>query len=66
MGEVQVRLNGQERTTVCIFGAAGSTPLLGAYTLEGVGFMADPVDQRLIPAQLYLAPHCYEGGSPGA
>lgn len=55
MGEVRVRLDGEERTTVCIFGTTGSTPLLGAVTLESFGLMADPVNQRLVPARLYLA-----------
>ena len=35
MVEVRARLNGEERTTICVFGAPGCQPLLGAYTLEG-------------------------------
>ncbi len=54
LGEIRVRLNGQERTTICIFGPPGCEPLLGAYTLEGLGLAADPVNQRLIPARMFL------------
>ena len=54
LGEIRVRLNGDERTTVAIFGPAEASPLLGAYTLEGFGLMADPVNRRLVPARLYL------------
>lgn len=55
MANVWIRLNGQERSRVCIFGPEDSQPLLGAYTLEGFGLMADPVNRRLVPARLFLA-----------
>ena len=55
MAEVFLRINGQERTTICIFGSTESQPILGPYPLEGFGLMADPVNQRLVPAQLFLA-----------
>ena len=55
MGEVRVRLDGQERTTVCIFGPPGCEPLLGVVALESFGLAADPVNQRLVPARLFLA-----------
>ena len=55
MAEVLLRINGQERTTICIFGSTESQPILGAYMLEGFDLMADPVNQRLVPAQLFLA-----------
>jgi clan AA aspartic protease len=49
MAETRVRLNGQERTTLVVFGDEGTQPLLGAYTLEGFGLAPDPVGRRLIP-----------------
>ena len=55
MAEVRVRISGQERTTICIFGKGESEPILGAYTLEGFGFTADTVNRALIPARLFLA-----------
>ncbi len=54
LGEVRIRLNGQERTTVCIFGPPGCEPLLGAVALESFGLAADPVNRRLVPARLFL------------
>lgn len=56
VGEARIRLDGGERTTLVVFGDAGSTPLLGAYTLEGFGLAADPVNRRLVPATLFMAP----------
>ena len=54
LAELQASINGESRTTICIFGDPGSTPLLGAYTLEGFGLAADPVNGKLTPARLYL------------
>ena len=54
LAEVRVGINGESRTTICIFGDPGSTPLLGAYTLEGFGLAVDPVNGKLTPARLYL------------
>ena len=55
MADVLIGLNNQHRTSICIFGPEDSQPLLGAYTLEGFGLMADPVNRRLVPARLFLA-----------
>jgi len=55
MADVAIRLNGEERIRVCIFGPSDCEPLLGADTLEGFGLMADPVNRRLVPARLFLA-----------
>ena len=55
LAEIRLRINGQERTTICIFGRPESEPLLGAYALEGFGLAADPVNSRLVPARLFLA-----------
>ena len=49
MAETRVRLNGQVRTTIVVFGHEGTRPLLGAYTLEGFGVAEAPVNRRLIP-----------------
>jgi clan AA aspartic protease len=39
--------------TLCIFGDVESMPLLGAVSLEELGFAADPVQQRLVPVVGY-------------
>ena len=48
MAEARVRLNGEERTTLVVFGDEGTRALLGAYALEGFGLSADPVNRRLV------------------
>ena len=55
LADVAIRLNGEERIRVCIFGPPDSQPHLGADTLEGFGLMADPVNRRLVPPRLFLA-----------
>ena len=49
MAEARARVEGRETITWVIFGEAGASPLLGAYTLEGVFLGVDPYNQRLIP-----------------
>ena len=49
VGEVRVRVEGVERTTIVIFAAEAAPALLGAYTLEGALLVVDPVRQRLAP-----------------
>ena len=49
MAEAMARVDGRETTTWVIFGEDGMTPLLGAYTLEGVLLAVDPYNQQLIP-----------------
>ena len=40
--------------TLCIFGDAGTEPLLGAITLEAFLLAADPHNKRLVPVTGYL------------
>lgn len=49
IGEVRVRLQGIELTTIVVFDAAEMPARLGAYTLTGAALAVDPVEQRLIP-----------------
>ncbi len=49
VGEVRVRVEGVERSTIVIFAEEGAPALLGAYTLEGALLVVDPVRQRLAP-----------------
>ncbi|MGQ9571742.1 MAG: aspartyl protease family protein [Dehalococcoidia bacterium] len=48
MAETRIRLDGEERTTLVVFGDEASLSFLGAYTLEGLGLAPDPVNRRLI------------------
>lgn len=48
VAQTWVRLDGQHRMTLVVFGDRASRPLLGAYTLEGFGLAPDPVNRRLI------------------
>jgi aspartyl protease family protein len=43
------RWDGDALPTLVVFGDEGSPVLLGAYTLEGFGLAADPVNRRLLP-----------------
>ena len=56
IGEVRVRLQGIELTTIVVFDAAEMPARLGAYTLTGALLDVDPVARRLIPA-LVRRPH---------
>ncbi len=51
---VTVRLDGRTRPTVCVVADDGSPSLLGVVTLETFGLAADPVNRRLVRAELYL------------
>ena len=48
VGQVRLRLDGRERTTLVIFGPEDAMPLLGATTLELFNLAVDPVSQSLV------------------
>ena len=48
MADARVRIDGEETVTIVVFGEEAATPLLGAYTLEGLGLSVDPIGQRLV------------------
>lgn len=56
IGEVRVRLQGIELTTIVVFDAADMPARLGAYTLTGAALTVDPAGQRLIPT--LVRRHC--------
>ena len=47
--ETRVRLNGQVRTTIVVFGDEASEAPMGACTLEGFGLSVDPINRVLVP-----------------
>ena len=55
MAEVVMTLEGQTLHTLCLVGQPGDLEVLGAYTLEGFGLGADPIQRRLIPAIMFGA-----------
>ena len=50
-GQTWVRVDDQEIITFVLFNDEGTTPLLGAYALEGLFMAVDPVTQRLVPLE---------------
>ena len=50
VGEARIAINGGNAPTFVIFGPDDSEPLLGAYTLEGLELIVDPVHKQLMPA----------------
>jgi predicted aspartyl protease len=55
LAEILVTLDDRTLHTVCLLGRARDLDVLGAYTLEGFGLAADPVQRRLVPAIVYGA-----------
>ena len=47
-------IDGERVVTIVVFNDDDAPPLLGAYTLEGLALAVDPVEQRLVPAQLIM------------
>ena len=49
MAQATAQTEGREIITWVIFGEEGMSPLLGAYTLEGLFLAVEPYNQRLVP-----------------
>ena len=54
MGQVLMRLNGEDIATIFLAGPPGCQGLIGAVTLEEFALAADPVHQRLVPVPRVL------------
>ena len=57
IGRAWVTIDGASEVTIVAFGcrsADDSPPLLGAYTMEGLGLAVDPTSGRLVPANLIM------------
>ena len=52
IAEARAAINGRNVTTIVAFSADDVEPLLGAYTLEGLGLTVDPVNETLRPAPI--------------
>ena len=56
-GQTWIRLNEVEEISPVVFWDEGTTPLLGAVTLEIFGLGIDPENRRLIPVPNMIATH---------
>ena len=54
VGEARATIDGESVMTIVAFGQDNAPPVIGAYTLEGLGLAVDPVKQRLVPARLIM------------
>ena len=54
VGEVRLDVDGRTVTTLVLFGKKGSQPLLGAYSLEGLGLSVDSRRRRLVPMPVVI------------
>ena len=54
VGEARLDLDGRSVTTLVLFGKKGTQPLLGAYSLEELGFTVDSRHRRLIPMPVVI------------
>ena len=54
IGELRATVNEESAATLAVFGGDDAPPLLGAYTLAGLGLAVDRVAQRLVPTSLIM------------
>ena len=55
MAVVRMRINGEERTTICVYGKTDSEPILGRHTMAAFGLAADHDEQKLVQADMFLS-----------
>ncbi|MBI4311341.1 MAG: aspartyl protease family protein [Chloroflexi bacterium] len=48
IGQTWIRIEGRRVMTIVVFGDEGASPLLGAYSLEGLRLDVDPTNRRLV------------------
>jgi predicted aspartyl protease len=51
LGRVTARIDELDDETICIFGAEGAPPVIGAHTLQAMLLAVDTVDQQLVPTE---------------
>ena len=54
VGELRLDVDGRSVTTLVLFGKKGTQPLLGAYSLEGLGLSVDSRHRRLVPMPVVI------------
>lgn len=54
VGEARLEVDGRSVTTLVLFGKKRTQPLLGAYTLEGLGLSVDARRRCLVPMPIVI------------
>jgi len=54
VGEARLDIDGRSVTTLVLFGKKGTQPLLGAYSIEGLGVLVDSRRRRFIPMPVVI------------
>jgi clan AA aspartic protease len=54
VGEARLDIDGRSVTTLVLFGKVGTQPLLGAYSIEGLGLSVDTRHRRLVPMPVVI------------
>ena len=62
VGEARLGIDGRSVTTLVLFGRRGTQPLLGAYSLEGLGLPVDSRHRRLVPMPVVIVASCLTSG----
>ncbi len=62
IGQTWIRVEDKEFINQMIFNEEGTTPLLGAQSLEGAYLAVDPVGQKLVPVEGLLMPEIQQLG----
>jgi predicted aspartyl protease len=55
VGEAVLELLGEYVTSIMVFGEKEDASVLGAYSLEGLGFEVDPVTKQLKKVEAFIA-----------
>ena len=55
MAEVRMRINSQERTTICVYDKSDGEPILGRHTLAAFGLAADHEAKTLVQSDMFLS-----------
>ncbi len=61
VGEARLEVDGRSVTTLVLLGRTGSQPLLGAYSLDGLGLSVDWRRGRLLPMPVAIVASSNEG-----
>jgi len=55
VAEAKLEVMGESTTTIVVFGEKGDAMVLGAYSLEGLGLLVDPVTKELRKVEAFIA-----------
>ena len=53
MAEVRMRANGEDRTTIGVYGKSDDEPILGRHTMAAFGLAADHDEQKPVQADMF-------------